>query len=94
MAISAASIEQNSMRATADQARTMRQRIRSHVGKHACIWLFDSRADDSRRGGHVDVAVEPETTPDLAARLRRKSALADAPDLPQNLGLGRSVQVG
>lgn len=51
------------MRLTPDQAQTNRQRIHTYMGEQARIWLFDSRADDSRRGGDVDLCVEPETVP-------------------------------
>ena len=74
-----------SMRLTPDQAQASRQRIHIHTGKHARIWLFGSRVDDSRRGGDVDLYVEPETAPDLTARLRCKSELADALDLNVDL---------
>ena len=77
--------ERGPMRLTAEQVETIRQRIQRHIGPHARIWLFGSRVDDSRRGGDVDLYVEPETPPDLVARLRCKSALADALDL--NVGL-------
>ncbi len=73
------------MRLTSDQAQTIRERIRSCMGPHARIWRFGSRADDSRRGGDVDLYVEPESPPGLAARLRCKSALADALDLNVDL---------
>ncbi len=73
------------MRLTPDQAQAIRQRIQSHMGKHARIWLFGSRVDDSRRGGDVDLYVEPETAPDLTARLRCRSELADALDLGVDL---------
>jgi predicted nucleotidyltransferase len=73
------------MRLTADQVETIRQRIQRHMGPHARIWLFGSRVDDSRRGGDVDLYVEPETPPGLVARLRCKSALADALDLNVDL---------
>ena len=74
-----------SMRLTPDQAQAIRQRIHTHMGQHARIWLFGSRVDDSRRGGDVDLYVEPETAPDLTARLRCKSELADALDLNVDL---------
>jgi uncharacterized protein len=73
------------MRLTPDQAQAIRQRIRSHMGTHARIWLFGSRVDDSRRGGDVDLYVEPETAPDLVARLRCRRELAEALDLNVDL---------
>jgi len=55
------------------------------MGPQARIWLFGSRVDDGRRGGDVDLYVEPEWPPSLEARLRCKSALADALDLNVDL---------
>ena len=73
------------MRLTPDQAQAIRQRNHTPMGQHARIWLFGSRVDDSRRGGDVDLYVEPETAPDLIARLRCRSELADALDLNADL---------
>ena len=73
------------MRLTPDQTRAIRQGIQRHMGEHARIWLFGSRVNDSRRGGDVDLYVEPETVPDLTARLRCRSELADALDLNVDL---------
>ena len=73
------------MRLTPEQTDTIRQRIRSCMGPHARIWLFGSRVDDSRRGGDVDIYVEPESAPSLESRLMCKSALADALDLNVDL---------
>ena len=73
------------MRLTPDQADTIRRRIRGFMGPQARIWLLGSRADDSRRGGDVDLYVEPESAPSLEARLMCKSRLADALDLNVDL---------
>ena len=73
------------MRLTPEQAQAIRERIRGCMGQHARIWLFGSRADDSRRGGDVDLYVEPEIAPDLMACLQCKSALAEALDLDVDL---------
>ena len=73
------------MRLTPEQADTIRRRIRATMGQRARIWLFGSRVDDSRRGGDVDLYVEPEATPDLVTRLQCKSALSDALDLNVDL---------
>ena len=61
------------MRLTPEQAQAIRQRIDTHMGKHARIWLFGSRVDDSRRGGDVDLYVEGEAAPDLTARFDAKA---------------------
>lgn len=73
------------MRLTPDQTDAIRQRIRSSMGQQARIWLFGSRVDDNRRGGDVDIYVEPETPPSLKSRLLCKSALADLLDLDVDL---------
>ena len=49
------------------------------------IQLFGSRVDDIRCGSDVNLYVEPETELDPMARLRCKSALADALDLNVDL---------
>lgn len=78
------------MRLTPEQAEAIRQRIRGCMGPQARIWLFGSRVDDGRRGGDVDLYVEPELPPSLEARLRCKSALADALDLNVDLVVQQS----
>ena len=77
--------ECNAVRLTPDQAEAIRERIRGCMGAQARIWLFGSRVDDNRRGGDVDLYVEPETAPDLVTSLRCKSALADLLDLNVDL---------
>ena len=73
------------MRLTSEQAETIRSSIRLHLGMQSRIWLFGSRVDDQRRGGDVDLYVEPESPPTLMDRLRCKVALADALDLNVDL---------
>lgn len=80
-----AETEHKTMRLTPTQAEAIRQRIRGCMGAQARIWLFGSRVDDSRRGGDVDLYVEAESPPGLAARLLCKSELADALDLNVDL---------
>ena len=96
MLITVRADEGYSMRLTPDQAQAIRQRIHTLMGQHARICLFGLRVDDSRRGGDVDLYVEPETTPDLTARLRCKSELSDALDLHLDLILqqpGRDLPI-
>ena len=73
------------MRLTPDQAEAIRSSIRQPMGMQSRIWLFGSRVDDQRRGGDVDLYVEPESSPALIDRLRCKVALADALDLNVDL---------
>ena len=73
------------MRLTPDQADTIRKKVSRHLGEHARIWLFGSRADDQRRGGDVDLYVEPAQPAGLLQRLRCSSELADALDLQVDL---------
>ena len=55
------------------------------MGQQSKIWLFGSRVDDQRRGGDVELYVEPESVPSLVGRLLCKSALADVLDLTVDL---------
>lgn len=65
------------MRLTQTQRRTIIDILRHHFGPHCEIRLFGSRADDSARGGDIDLYVEADLEePDevVDAKLR---ALAD-----------------
>jgi predicted nucleotidyltransferase len=73
------------MRLTPDQAEAIRSSVHLHMGMQSRIWLFGSRVDDQRRGGDVDLYVEPESPPTLMDLLRCKVALADALDLNVDL---------
>ena len=50
------------MRLTNDQIRTIKEATADIFGPDACIWLFGSRTDDSRRGGDIDLYVEANAT--------------------------------
>lgn len=73
------------MRLTPEQVRTIRERVRAAMGQRSRIWLFGSRVDDRRRGGDVDLYVEPDVMPDLRARLLCRGTLADDLDLDVDL---------
>lgn len=46
------------MRMTARQAETIKMFAHRHFGEDALIWLFGSRADDSKKGGDYDFLIE------------------------------------
>ncbi len=70
------------MRLTAEQINLIRTQVQSQFGPHSRVWLFGSRVDDARRGGDVDLYIEPqiEATPWQEAILRVQ--LQDGLQLP------------
>ena len=64
------------MRLTHPQTQAIKRATEEIFGPEARVWLFGSRADDSKRGGDVDLMVEtsePVQNPALlAARLSAK----------------------
>lgn len=73
------------MRLTASQIESIRQTTRQNFGAGASVWLFGSRVDDTRRGGDVDLYVEPTQENTLISALRCKIALEDSLDLHVDL---------
>jgi len=49
------------MRLTENEAATIRNSAQTYFGRQARVWLFGSRADDSKRGGDIDLYIESET---------------------------------
>lgn len=47
------------MRLTQEQQAAIRLAVAETFGNEAKIWLFGSRADDSKRGGDIDLLVCP-----------------------------------
>lgn len=52
--------------------------IRKHLGANAHVWLFGSRADDTKKGGDIDLFVETDVTNSALPRARARGELADA----------------
>lgn len=46
------------MRLTPEEAGIIRRQVGRIFGTDARVWLFGSRADDTRRGGDIDLYVE------------------------------------
>jgi predicted nucleotidyltransferase len=49
------------MRLTHQQAETIRKAAQAVFGPGTRVVLFGSRVDDSRRGGDIDLLIQPET---------------------------------
>jgi predicted nucleotidyltransferase len=47
------------MRLSTDQIQAIRQAANATFGENTAVWLFGSRADDSKRGGDIDLLVRP-----------------------------------
>lgn len=73
------------MRVTPEQIDAIKTLARRYFGEDAELWLFGSRADDARRGGDVDLYVEPAMESTLLSALRCKIALEDSLDLHVDL---------
>ncbi len=74
------------MRITPAQAEQAVAIIRNSLGADAAVWLFGSRADDSKRGGDVDLYAETSLPGVLLDEtVRAKIALNDL--------FGRSVDL-
>ncbi len=73
------------MRITATQRAAIRSATTEYFGPQVQVWLFGSRADDAKRGGDVDLYVEPAQENTLISTLRCKIALEDSLDLHVDL---------
>jgi predicted nucleotidyltransferase len=72
------------MRLTDQQAQLIKNRVRRYFGANTKVWLFGSRVDDGRKGGDVDLYIEPEFA-DLTSELKCKIDLEDDLDLHVDL---------
>ena len=61
------------MRLTTSQIETIRQAARQNFGAGASVWLFGSRVDDARRGGDVDLYIEPHSCLNCDAKSHLKT---------------------
>jgi len=48
------------MRLAGVQASLIQQQARLFFGAHSHVWLFGSRVDDDKKGGDIDLYIEPE----------------------------------
>lgn len=73
------------MRITAEQIEAIKMLARRYFGEGAGLWLFGSRVDDARRGGDVDLYVEPAQESTILSALRCKIELEERLDLHVDL---------
>jgi len=62
--------------------------IRDTYGTDTPVWLFGSRADESKRGGDVDLFIQSENR-DLMTKIRCRRRLMEIFDLKVDLLVGR-----
>jgi len=53
------------MRLKSEQVELIKASVARHFGASSQVWLFGSRADDARRGGDVDLYVQPGDEVDI-----------------------------
>ncbi len=70
------------MRLSERERSIIRSAVTRHFGDHARVWLFGSRANDSLRGGDIDLLVE--TT--LTSRDALRAKIATITDIQLQLG--------
>lgn len=60
------------MRLNEPQRQVIKSAVARIVGEDSSVWLFGSRADDSKRGGDIDLLVEtPRSLPNRVDALCR-----------------------
>ena len=75
------------MRISTEAARIVVDIISTRYGEDCPIWLFGSRADDTKRGGDVDIFVQAESS-DVMHKIDCKRALTELLDLNVDLVVG------
>lgn len=74
------------MRLKPEQTQFIKNTIARHFGDGSRVWLFGSRVDDAKRGGDVDLYVEPPTREELFhRRVRCLGELTDGLPYPVDL---------
>ncbi|PIQ32415.1 MAG: hypothetical protein CO186_09585 [Zetaproteobacteria bacterium CG_4_9_14_3_um_filter_49_83] len=58
------------MRISLSQASEINKLVKASLGSASEVWLFGSRADDSKRGGDVDLYIESAEDCSLEKRLK------------------------
>jgi uncharacterized protein len=48
------------VRLTSEEKKTIKQYVSEIFGFKSCVYLFGSRVDDFKKGGDIDLYIEPE----------------------------------
>jgi len=74
------------MRLKPEQTLFIKATVARHFGAGARVWLFGSRVDDAKRGGDVDLYVDPPAREELFhRRVRCLGELTDGLPYPVDL---------
>ncbi|MDP2832594.1 MAG: nucleotidyltransferase domain-containing protein [Pseudomonadota bacterium] len=74
------------MRLKPEQTQFIKSTIARHFGEGARVWLFGSRVNEAKRGGDVDLYVQPEDAADcFHRRIRCLGALVEGLPYPVDL---------
>lgn len=65
------------MRIPSEEAQIAVGVVKKHLGESASVWLFGSRADDTKKGGDIDLYVETEAANVALPTARARGDLAD-----------------
>ena len=65
------------MRLSDKEKKSICEAFLRHFGKNDHLWLFGSRADDSRKGGDIDLYIETEEKVSSIALKNKLSFLSD-----------------
>ncbi len=82
----------NSMRLSETEQQCILEATRQNFGDDAKAWLFGSRADDTRRGGEVDLYIDTRQRNNLMAELRCQMAIEESLDLHVDLVVNDHVK--
>ncbi len=53
------------MRLTPEDRESIKKAVKTHFGECTKVYLFGSRADDTKKGGDIDLYIETEVTEEI-----------------------------